>query len=71
MVAALEAGGPAARAGLLVGDVLLSASGEPTCDVEALAEALAGAGDTVGLRLLRAGEILHVEVSLREPGHAA
>ena len=71
MVAAVEASGPAARAGLLVGDVLLSVSGEPTCDVEALADALARTGDTVGLRLLRAGEILHVEVSLREPGHAA
>ena len=71
MVVALEASGPAARAGLLVGDVLLSASGEPACHAEALAEALARAGDTVGVRLLRAGEILHVEMSLREPGHAA
>ncbi|HZC18745.1 MAG TPA: trypsin-like peptidase domain-containing protein [Rubrobacteraceae bacterium] len=71
IVAAVEAGRPAARAGLLVGDVLLAAAGEAASDFEALANALARAGDHVRLRVLRGGQVFHVEVSLREPGRAA
>ena len=47
MIAAVEAGGAADRAGLLVGDVLLSIAGKPLDEAETLLEALARAGDAV------------------------
>jgi serine protease Do len=76
MIVAVEAGDPADRSGLLVGDVLLGAGGEPIEDVESLLGALAragGAGDKVRLRVLRGGEISFLDVDLRVsgPGRAA
>lgn len=71
MVAALEAGGSAERAGLLAGDVLLGVDGVTTGDVEALLDAIASAGDSVRLRLLRGGKISFVDVDLKAPGRAA
>ena len=68
MVAALEASSPAERAGLLAGDVLL---GGTTGDVESLLDAIAGAGDSVRLRLMRGGKISVVDVDLGAPGRAA
>jgi serine protease Do len=69
MIAAIEGGGPAERAGLLVGDVLLGVGDETSHDVESLLDA--SAGDTVRLRVLRGGKISSVNVSLGAPGHAA
>jgi serine protease Do len=69
MVAALEAGGPAKRAGLLAGDVLLGVDGGTTGDVEALLDAIAG--DSVRLRLMRGGKISVVDVDLKAAGRAA
>src|SRR5919199_1369280 len=57
MVVAVEGGGPADRAGLLVGDVLLSAAGEPSGDVESLLDSLTRAGDVVRLRVMRGGMV--------------
>jgi S1-C subfamily serine protease len=73
VIAAIERGGPADRAGLLVGDVLLGVADGPVEDIESLLDALARAGDTVRLRVMRGGEVSFVEVDLRisGPGRAA
>ena len=71
VIAAVEAGGAAGRAGLLVGDVLLAIADEPLDGAGTLLEALARAGDTVPLRLMRGGKILVMNVSLTESGRAA
>ena len=70
-IAAVEAGGAAEKAGLLVGDVLLSIEGEPLDGTETLLEALARAGDSVPLRIMRGGKILVMNVFLAESGRAA
>ena len=71
MVAALEAGGPAEKAGLLVGDVLLGVDGGTPGDVESLLDAVARAGDNVRLRVMRGGKISFVDVDLKSSGRAA
>ena len=73
MVVTVERGGPADRASLLVGDVLLGVTDEPTDDVESLFNALARAGDTARLRVVRGGTTSEIEVDLRAegPGRAA
>ena len=71
VIAGVEAGGAADRAGLLVGDVLLDAAGEPLGEPGALLEALARAGDAVSLRVMRSGKIMVMEVRLKESGRAA
>jgi serine protease Do len=70
MVTALEAGSPAEKAGMLVGDVLLGTEGRYD-DTESLLEALARAGDSVRLRLVRGGKISVLDVALGSPGRAA
>ena len=69
MVAAVEAGGPAEKAGLLVGDVLLGVDGATFEGVESLLDAIAG--DSVRLRVMRGGKISVVDVDLEAPGRAA
>jgi serine protease Do len=69
MVAALEAGGPAERTGLLVGDVLLGVDDGTPGDVESLLDAIAG--DSVRLRLMRGGKMSVVDVDLKAQGRAA
>ena len=73
MVATIEGGSPAERVGLLVGDVLFDAAGEPVNDTESLLDVLARAGNCVHLRVLRGGVIFETEVDLRAkgPGRAA
>jgi serine protease Do len=66
MITAVEEGSPADRAGLLVGDVLLGA--ETPHDVESLLDAVARAGGTVSLHVMRGGKISFVEVSLEASG---
>jgi S1-C subfamily serine protease len=61
LVAGVEADSPAARAGLLIGDVLLGLDGEPIEGPGALREALRGkAGVSLELSLSRAGQPLSV-----------
>jgi S1-C subfamily serine protease len=58
----------AARAGLLVGDVLLGMAGVPVEDVASLRGALvraASAGDSIRLRVMRGGEIREIEVDFK------
>jgi serine protease Do len=71
VIAAVEAGGVANQAGLLVGDVLLSVAGKQLDEAETLLGALARAGDTVELRIMRGGRIVDMEVRLAESGRAA
>jgi serine protease Do len=71
VIAAIEDGGFADRAGLLVGDVLLAITDEPLDGAETLLGALARAGDTVDLRIMRGGRIVDMEVRLAESGRAA
>jgi serine protease Do len=71
MVAALEAGGPAEKAGLMVGDVLLGVDGGTPGEVDVLLDAIAGAGHSVRLRLMRGGKISLVDVNLKASGRAA
>jgi serine protease Do len=73
IIAAVEGGSPADRAGLLVGDVLVGVADEPLDTFESLLDALARAGDSVRLRVMRGGKISFVDVSLGAsgPGRAA
>ena len=71
VIAAIETGSAADRAGLLIGDVLLAIAGEPLGEAGTLLEALARAGDAVSLRVMRGGRIMVMEVRLKESGRAA
>lgn len=71
VIAGVETGGAADRAGLLVGDVLLAIAGKPLGETETLLKAVAHAGDVVSLRVMRGGKIMVVEVRLEESGRAA
>ncbi|HVA24976.1 MAG TPA: trypsin-like peptidase domain-containing protein [Chloroflexota bacterium] len=66
LVSGLRADGPAERAGLLLGDVVVGVDGEPVPEPEALAEALAARqpGETAVLEVVRAGAIQRLEVAL-------
>jgi serine protease Do len=71
VIAGVETGGAADRAGLLVGDVLLTIAGKPLGEAEMLLEAVARAGDVISLRVMRGGKIMVMEVRLEESGRAA
>jgi S1-C subfamily serine protease len=71
VIAGVETGGAADRAGLLVGDVLLATVGKPLGEAETLLETAAHAGDVVSLRIMRGGKIMVMEVRLEESGRAA
>jgi serine protease Do len=71
VIAGVETGSAAGRAGLLVGDVLLAVSGKPLGEAQTLLDAVAHAGDVVSLRVMRGGKIMVMEVRLEESGRAA
>jgi len=65
LVASIEEGGPAATAGLLVGDILIEVGGEPVTGPDTLRAALhTRPGKEVELVLLRAGAKLTVKATL-------
>jgi S1-C subfamily serine protease len=68
LVAGMADDGPAARAGLLVGDIVLSAGGQRVADVESLRQLLAAqpAGTRLRLQVSRAGQPLEVGVDVGE-----
>lgn len=73
MVVAVRDGSPAARAGLLVGDVLLGDDAEPFEGAGSLLDTVSRAGDAIRLRVMRGGNITFANVSLGAsgPGRAA
>lgn len=71
VIAGVETGGVADRAGLLVGDVLLAIAGKPLGEAKTLLETVAHAGDVVSLRVMRGGKIKVMEARLEESGRAA
>lgn len=68
LVVAVAAGGPAARAGVLIGDLLLALDGTPLGEPEELLAALAGRrpGAPVSLSLARAGIEQQIDVILSD-----
>lgn len=66
LVAHLEPGGPAEKAGILLGDVLIGLGGKPVADTEAVQDVLRGArvGEEVEASVIRAGETARVKVTL-------
>ena len=68
MVLGIEPGGPAAVAGLILGDVLITGGGEALPDPDVLAGVLdrAGSGETVAFRVLRAGEVHELSIKVGE-----
>jgi S1-C subfamily serine protease len=66
MVVSLAAGGPAERAGVLPGDILLEVAGASAPHPRAVARALSGdqVGKPVPLRLLRAGAALDLQATV-------
>jgi S1-C subfamily serine protease len=68
LVAHVENGGPAEKAGVLLGDVLFEVSGKTVEHVDAIQDALATAkvGDVLSARVIRAGEIKPVSITLDE-----
>ena len=68
LVVAVRDGSPAAGAGLLVGDVVISLDGQPLASPDDLLDLLAGdrVGRDVALRLLRGGTPLDVNITIAE-----
>ena len=67
LVSALVPGGPAERAGLLIGDIVVRAAGESAADLSALRSALAGfVGKAAKLAILRGGEAKELQIEVGE-----
>lgn len=68
MLFAVEADGPADKAGLSIGDLVLALDGVAVADAEDVQAVLAGreAGASVRTKILRGGEVKEVEVTLGE-----
>lgn len=68
LVVAVESGGPADLAGLLLGDVILQVDGTPVADIESLQSLLTGdrVGASASLALLRAGKTEGLDVTVGE-----
>ncbi len=68
LVMHVENGGPAEKAGVLLGDVLFEVGGETVEHVDAIQDSLATAkvGDVLQIKVIRAGEIKPVSINLGE-----
>ena len=56
--------GPAARAGLASGDLIVAAGGQPVRSIDDLSGALQAAGDTIELKVLRGTDERSIQVAL-------
>jgi serine protease Do len=68
LVREVEPDGPAAAAGVLIGDVLVSADGSSLTGLQSLADAVAVAGETVALHIVRGVDELDLVVTLTTAG---
>jgi len=68
MVVAVEPGGPAEKAGVLIGDILVALEGRPLTNTEDLAAHLSGEqiGKTVKVSLIRGGALTDVTITVGE-----
>jgi S1-C subfamily serine protease len=68
IVLGIEPDGPGSAAGLMIGDVLLTAGGSVLTNPETLAEVLdsVSTGETLNFRLLRGGAVQEVKITVRE-----
>lgn len=65
LVREVEDDSPAAKAGVREGDLIVAAGGKPIVEPDDLYDALAGAGATVALSIVRGAEELELEAALR------
>lgn len=66
LVAHVEPSGPAEKAGVLLGDVLIELDGKPVADTESVQDALraAGVGKSLEATLVRAGAVTKLKITL-------
>jgi S1-C subfamily serine protease len=68
MVMHVEPGGPAAKAGIVMGDILVELGGVPSADTQQVRESLASAiaGKSVSVKVIRAGKPVEMKITLGE-----
>ena len=68
MVLHVEAGGPAERAGIVLGDTIVELAGKLALDMENVRELLASAkvGDSISATVLRGGAPVELSIKLSE-----
>jgi S1-C subfamily serine protease len=68
LIAEITAGGPAAKAGLKIGDIIVQMDGKPVNDVPSLGDVLLSKkpGDTVSVQVYRGSQQQTVQVTLNE-----
>jgi S1-C subfamily serine protease len=64
MVMSIAADSPAARAGLVAGDIVLSVNGTPAYRLRRVAAALSDIGRTAELRVIRGGKLVSVQATI-------
>ena len=70
LLMSVEPGGPAAKAGMALGDTLVSLEGAPICHMDDVLAALGGdrIGSTLAARILRGGALQEMRVTVGERG---
>ncbi len=68
MILSVEAGGPAEKAGVLIGDILVALDGKPLTDTEELAAHLTAGhiGKSVKASLIRGGALINLDITVEE-----
>lgn len=68
IVLSAEPGGPAARAGVLLGDILVALAGKAACDTDDLQAVLDGepVGKPLAARIVRGGQVIELSVTVGE-----
>jgi S1-C subfamily serine protease len=68
IVLSVEPDGPAARAGVLIGDVLVALGGQPARDTDDVQAALGGAsvGKPITVRIVRGGQVIELSITAGE-----